>query len=60
MKEEELHSISIIKPLLVSDEVFFHDGVEELLSNLRSHSENGATILSFRATAGAESQFQKE
>jgi hypothetical protein len=38
----------------------FHGGVEELLSDFSSHSENGATILSFRAAAGAESQFQKE
>jgi hypothetical protein len=60
MKEEELPSVSVIEPLSVSDEVVVHDEVEELLSDFSSHSENGATILSFRAVAGAESQFQKE
>jgi hypothetical protein len=59
MKEEELFSVSVIEPLSVSDEVVVVMRVEELLSDFSSHSENGATILSFREAAGAESQFQR-
>jgi hypothetical protein len=55
MKEEDLPLVSVIEPLSVSDEVVAMMRVEELLSDFSSHSENGATILSFRATAGAES-----
>jgi hypothetical protein len=59
MKEEELPSVSVIEPLSVSDEVVVRDEVEELLSEFSSHGENEATILNFRATAGAESHFQR-
>jgi hypothetical protein len=55
MKEEYLYLVSFIEPLSISD-----DGVEELLLDFNNHSKNGATILSFREGAGAESQFQKK
>jgi hypothetical protein len=60
MKEEELSSVSFIEPPSVSDEVVAIIEEEELLSNFSNHSEDEAIILSRRAGAGAESQFQKE
>jgi hypothetical protein len=60
MKEEELSSVLVIEPPSVSDEVVAMIEEEELLSDFNNHNENEAIILSFRAGAGAESQFQKE
>jgi hypothetical protein len=60
MKEEELSSVSLIQPPSVLDEVVAIIEEEELLSNFSNHSEDEAIILSRRAGAGAESQFQKE
>ena len=54
MKEEELSSVS------VSDKVIVVIEEEELLSDFSSHNEDEAIILGHRASAGAESQFQKE
>jgi hypothetical protein len=59
MKEEELSSISVIEPLLVSHESIVVIEEEELLSYFSSHSENEEVILSLRAVVGAYSQIPK-
>jgi hypothetical protein len=60
MKEEELSSVLVIEPPSISDEVVIIIEEGELLSDFSNHGEDEAIILSRRASAGAESQFQKE